>query len=525
MSFLLKETIHQSLSSTLYNEVFSGRSTYHYFIGRILDWDTPSTPDTPESTGTYEYETRNHIIATKKIKANDCSLVIRRIDWQSGEVYDQYDPDYSVDMPADSGATSLKDANFYVLTADFNVYKCIFNNNGAESTEEPIGTDAIVIEYNDGYIWKYMYTIPLSSRNKFLTDSYMPVQTSVNSSFYSDGQIDSIVIDSRGSGYTSANTTIIVEGDGLNANLTPVINLSGELEDIIIQNRGNGYTYANITVDGDGTGANASVVLSTNDINSVQSTVELAAVDGAIHALRVDNVGLGYNTSATITVVGDGTGFVGNVIRDNNTISRIEVSNPGSGYTHATATISSTYGANANITPIISPYNGHGRNAVKELFAEAVMFYSTINNDKINSVTVNNDYRQFGIIKDIENYDSSTKFGNLIGSPCFVVTVNDKGSLVDDMIIELQSDDTKKFEVVESSYGTNKLLISNLNNYDVVEGTIFSDPSSGETYIVESIDASPTINKFSGDLLFIDNRTAARYNEQQIVTLRTVIKL
>ena len=58
MSFLLKETIHQSLSSTLYNEVFSGRSTYHYFIGRILDWDNPSIPATPNATGDYEYDNK-----------------------------------------------------------------------------------------------------------------------------------------------------------------------------------------------------------------------------------------------------------------------------------------------------------------------------------------------------------------------------------------------------------------------------------------------------------------------------------
>ena len=525
MSFLLKETIHQSLSSTLYNEVFSGRSTYHYFIGRILDWDNPSIPATPNATGDYEYDTRNHIIATKKIKSNDCSLVIRRIDWVSDTVYDQYDNNYSSDFLSDTGASSLKDANFYVLNSDFNVYKCLFNNNGSASTEEPSGTDAIVVEYDDGYIWKYMYTIPLSSRNKFLTDSYMPVQTSINSAFYSDGQIDGVVIDNFGSGYTSANTTIIVEGDGINANLTPVINLAGEIDDVIIENRGNGYTYANVTVDGDGENAAISINLSTNDLNSVQSTVELAAVEGAIYALRLDNVGHGYNTTASITVEGDGTGFAGNVILDNNVISRIEVSNPGSGYTHANAIITSTYGSNGAVSAILSPFGGHGKNSVKELFAEAIMFYSTINNDKINSVIVDNDYRQFGIIKDIEQYDSAARFDESIGSPCTLVTVGSVGSLADDTILVLDEDHTKQFEVIETHVGSNQLLLGNLNNYTIADGTTFIDLSTGITYIVQTIDASPTINKFSGDLLYIDNRTAARYSDNQIVTLRTVIKL
>ena len=110
MSFLLKDTIHQSLAETVYNEILSRRSNYHYFIGNIIEWADENNPPTPEVTQDYEYNTRNSIIAVKKINIKDASLVVPRRNWVTGTVYDQFDGDYSASYPASSGATKLKDS-------------------------------------------------------------------------------------------------------------------------------------------------------------------------------------------------------------------------------------------------------------------------------------------------------------------------------------------------------------------------------------------------------------------------------
>lgn len=709
MSYLIKETTHESLAQTLLNEINTRRSTYHYFIGNIIEWDTPSIPDTPLATRQYEYDTRNGIIATKRINPIDASLVVRRIDWEANEVYDQYDADYSSTNVAATGAMSLKDANFYALTTSFNVYVCLNNNQGNTSTEEPQGTDPLPIQYADGYIWKYMFTVPLSSRNKFLTADYIPVQTSVNNSFFSDGQVDSVVINNPGSGYlgnsevtlavsgtfgsgagnvtanlrpilndagqfisvliddegnnytsasivitdnlgagdsyykgvassyitniganytanvvtnttaivtttgalqptdaatvelvyqnntivgiritnsgsgynpnVAANTTVVIAtsgnvqpttnatanvsfnstavltpvlldgridriliedpgtgyssniqttlslvGDGTGAVLTPFVNSAGQIEDVIVENRGVGYTYLDVTVLGDGTGADLSVNLATPDLNSAQSTVELSALDGAIYNIRVANVGIGYNTTANVSVVGDGTGFSGTVFRTaSNTIDYIEVTNPGSGYSYAYATINSLYGANAVLYPIISPFGGHGKNVVKELFADTIMMYSTINGDTIHGKQIANDYRQFGIIKDPLKYGSQEKYANVSGTPCYLVTVDNVGTLTNDTVLTIEND-IYEFQVVEVDSTTNQLVLTNMNRYNLDAGTLLYDAITDITYIVQSIDQTPSINKLSGDLLYIDNRTSVAYNENQLVTLRTVIK-
>lgn len=708
MSFLLKEVVHQSLAETLYNEIISRRSNYYYFIGNILEWPDEDIPGTPLDTANYERYTRNGIISVKKINLRDVSLVIPRRDWSANVVYDQFD-DYSANVVSNSGATSLKDANFYVLSSNYNVYKCLYNNEDANSTIEPTESDTTPIETSDGYIWKYMYTIPLANRNKFLTSDYMPVQRAVNSSYYSNGEILSIVIDERGSGYSGnsavsltvlgtflggngnvvanltpilndsgeiidviidnpgnnyktasiivndagstgyslyrgvsnvrintpgaayytnvvsnttvsiattgtkqptanaqanlifydnvlvdivitnpgsgyasnvqANTTITISttgnsqptsnatanlfynetailkpvlynkrveavliedpgtdytnnnqttvsiiGDGVGAVLTPYINSVGEVEDIIIENRGSGYTFADLRVVGtSGSGANAYVNLSQNDLDTLQTIIELTATDGGIHAIRINDDGDSFS-HANITVQGDGSGFAGNVTIFNNAIQKITIDNIGSGYTFANVIITGD-GANSNLTAIISPPGGHGSDAVTELFCDSIMLTSSINNEKNQGVYINNDYRQFGILKNIKQYDSGLIYDNVIGSACFLVTVPSTTGLGRDSVLKMDvSNATRYFEVVEIPSST-QILIMGKNNYELQDGDVMTDNATSVNYTISTVDELPDINKFSGQMLFIDNRTTVSYTEQQLVTLRTVIRL
>jgi len=328
---------------------------------------------------------------------------------------------------------------------------------------------------------------------------------------------------------SNIQTTISTIGDGSNVSLLPFVNDAGELEDIIIQSRGQGYTYLDIQVIGDGTGANATAQLSSGDLDTNQSFVELSAIDGALYGFRILNVGNNY-TTANITVIGDGTGFVGNVVLSNaNTISSITVNNPGSGYSFANVIIGGN-GSNANVTAIISPAGGHGKDAVTELFANTILFYSTINNERIHGVDVTNDYRQFGIVKDIKQFGNQRAFANTIGTSAFLVTLNTLTNalaqpLEPDTILQVSGETFRKFQVVETVTANTQALLKNVNNFNLTVGTVLNDPITASNFTVTAINRQPTINKFSGDLLFIDNRTKISYSDQQLVTLKTSIKL
>jgi len=150
---------------------------------------------------------------------------------------------------APSGVQRLEDTNCYAMTDDFNVYKCLDNNNNAISTFQPIGTVVDPVVMPDGYMWKYLYSIPIALRNKFLTDVYMPVVNSIRSQFYSDGEILNVKIENAGQNYTFAN--ISVDGDGYRMSDPLLLNV------LTISAGGTGYSSgANISIAPPFSGAN-----------------------------------------------------------------------------------------------------------------------------------------------------------------------------------------------------------------------------------------------------------------------------
>jgi len=139
---------------------------------------------------------------------------------------------------------------------------------------------------------------------------------------------------------------------------------------------------------------------------------------------------------------------------------------------------------------------------------------------------VQNDYRQFGILRDLKKFTNDQAYANVIGSACFLVTTDTVTGLTrDDTLTITVSGIDREFEVVEIISASNQLLLQNKNNYTLTVGSVLTDQTSNLNYTVSVIDKTPDINKFSGDLLYIDNRTAVSYSEQQLVTLRTVLKL
>jgi hypothetical protein len=217
----------------------------------------------------YELETRRNMIYSKYIDSNDVAVVVNRVNWQPGTVYDMYD-DYTSDAPSYTGATSTADSLFYVITDEFNVYKCLFNNNDSASTSKPISTSTEAILMDDGYLWKFMYTVPLYLRNKFLTTSYMPVLTALTNQFYSNGSITGFAIENRGSKY---------------------IKSLWKVKRVTVLSGGINYTGSTIVF----TTAPATGVSATGTITSYDS-------NGGIAAITITNQGSGYIYQPRITV-------------------------------------------------------------------------------------------------------------------------------------------------------------------------------------------------------------------------------
>ena len=255
---IFKPRFKKTIADAIYNEVVSNAATYYHWFGKENTWTDFLSPFISSSSGDYpgqpsenfryELHVRRDILTAKKVKTTDVAYVVNRINWTYNTVYDMYDDAYESTSNGGAnavgyyGATRLEDARFYVLTSDYNVYKCIDNNSNALSTIMPTGTSASVFTTSDGYKWKFMYTIPVSLRNRFLSSTYMPVTTALKSQFFSNGDINRIIIENGGSGYDPDNTIAIVTGDGYQED-NPYL-----LSDLTITDAGEGYTSIDLTV-------------------------------------------------------------------------------------------------------------------------------------------------------------------------------------------------------------------------------------------------------------------------------------
>ena len=101
---------------------------------------------------TKKFNTFNDLLAAKKVTSSDASIVIPRRNWTTGTTYDYYRHDYghfvtgsTSSVQTANSATTLFDSNFYVMTDDFNVYKCLDNNSDAASTVKPSGTSTSIL--------------------------------------------------------------------------------------------------------------------------------------------------------------------------------------------------------------------------------------------------------------------------------------------------------------------------------------------------------------------------------------------
>jgi hypothetical protein len=216
-----------------------------------------TAPPTPIDSNYEEFNTFNELLAAKKVTSSEISICIPRRNWATGTVYDYYRHDYghfvtgstSSVQTANSGATTLFDSNFYVLTDDFNVYKCLDNNSNANSTVKPTGTSTSILSTGDGYKWKYMYSLTASQQTNFLSTDFMGVATnSTVSAAAVDGAVNVVKIKTAGSGGTNgSHTGVDIRGDGSSGKATVTIS-GGAVTAVTVTTPGTGYTFGYIRV-------------------------------------------------------------------------------------------------------------------------------------------------------------------------------------------------------------------------------------------------------------------------------------
>ena len=266
----VREQYYSPVSQILATDTFV--ETFYCFLAKVDPWPNENAPPQPTQDQANLKRIYKNIFVAKKIGTNNISPVVERIDWVSGTVYDYYQD--NVDM-LEQDQNGFLIYHFYVKNRFDQVFKCLWNNNGGAATDEPYFQPGTYTSNNlyigaDGYKWKYMYSVDVGAKLKFLDSVWMPIPIGIPAptSLYSppwqttparSGNIDVINVTNGGLGYDPANSiiTVSVTGDGIGATGTATV-VANIITDIVVTNQGSGYTYANVTItSSEGSGAEA----------------------------------------------------------------------------------------------------------------------------------------------------------------------------------------------------------------------------------------------------------------------------
>jgi len=479
-------------------------------VYRIADeQNAPSPLDNQEE----KFRIYREIIGAKRIESSNVISVVPRVNWNTAlnPVFDMYKPDYSA-SPATGGSAkqtstgqnSLSTAKMYVMNTNYEVFKCIYNKEdlapGTNTASDMPVTSAnyangVYTGPNDGYRWKYLYTMTTQQVMDFLSSDFMPIGT-YSGPVAVDGAIDTIYVSAAGSGLPANKT-------GASALYAPIL--------------------------GDGTGG------------IVKFETDGA---GAITSATVHAAGTGYTYASIALVTGTGTGAGGDAygVFSDATLATAE-------------TITSARGA---LEPIIPPQGGHGYNLAQEMNAKRVMVNVRLTYDEgQGDFPVENEFRRIGIIRDPLQWGSTSFLSTNTASgvyalrvtgtglsdssfgPDNIITQSVAGGVAKGSVVSWELDngststgvlkyyqspdlhtDAGKVRAFESN-AANAVTDSG-TNASVNVATTSTDTVRGVTFAAGL--ANPEIKTNSGELVYIENRRLITRSADQIEDIKLVIE-
>lgn len=247
-----RSNFHVELAQLFYYDLLYRRSSYYYFLGKVDKWDAVdlAPPPLPIDSQQQDDIIRSNMVFAKRISPSDVSLACKHYPWTNGVVYDQWD-----------NTQVMYDKEFFVLTDDYRVYKCLDNSNNSQSLIQPTGNSIAPVRLEDGYLWKYMYSIPPFRRSRFITVNNIPVQKALSDNFFNRGELEGAAVVSGGSGYTNTSATTITvtdSGKTVGSGATGTVTLGSAINNI-----------QSVTVTAPGSGYTRGVAI---DINSVSGS-------------------------------------------------------------------------------------------------------------------------------------------------------------------------------------------------------------------------------------------------------------
>ena len=447
------------------NDADSASVNYYIGISRSEDWNDADTAPTPLNT---EREQRNFRLGMQSVKqVANYSFVIPRVNWTSGTTFAAYN----------DAAEAHPTVPYYAMTENNAVYVCIRQGSNAAgvvqpSTVQPSGSSTKGLITSDGYAWKFLYTI---------------------------GTLDA-------SFYKSANF-IPVKLQGATDGSSPATDVE-------------------------------------------QLAIQTAAITGRqIIGFSLDSGGAGYTSNPTVTITGDGHvastggakasavqsgGAIVKIVLDDDSASGLQVTRMGQGFNFASIALtgggSPTKVATGKV--IFGPKAGLGKDPRDDLRARAIMFNAKPVGTEEGEFIVGNSFRQIGLLR------------NPLKPNGDAFTASDGNSLRRLQMAAITTVFTQRSVMTGGTSGA-KAFVNKTDSdeiwYHQTEGTGFiqfqeaeavTDAAGGAgTTQAANTDGDtdayvePLVDKFTGDLLYIENRAAVTRAADQTEDIKVIIEI
>jgi len=269
------------------------------------------------------------------------------------------------------------------------------------------------------------------------------------------------------------------------------------------------------------------VVTATNTFETEQKTIQDAAVGGQIYGANKVSGGSGYTSAPTVFVYGNGTGAQATATISGGAVVKIEMNNEsaalGSGYDYANFVISGGGGSGAEYRPIVSPKNGLEADMPKSLKTSSVMLNAKPNGIEGGDFVVDQDFRQITVLKNPTLMDSTEIFTETTGKALRKVVMQSAVAFTNDDIIRDSTGGSAAYIVDVDSVNV-FYIQNNHTGFLAFEDTMFVEDSDGSLDgVIDSADIDGDIDRYSGDLLYIENRAKIIRSSSQTEDIKVVI--
>ncbi len=260
--------------------------------------------------------------------------------------------------------------------------------------------------------------------------------------------------------------------------------------------------------------------------DSYQWAVQSNAIDGNIEVIKVTNGGVGYQNAPEIVITGNGVGATAVATIEDGIVTKIQVTDAGSGYTYAKVEIIGDCTQQATAHAIMSPNGGHGSDPANELFGRHVMLGATLNGSEDEQIPVTNDFRIITIVRDptftgdpeyTEDFNIPTVFNQLTR---VTLATGYTGELnLDDIVTGLSSGATGKI----ANFDTTNNIISLCNVIGEFTPNESIETSSGGVTVIGDI-TPPDFIANTGSIIYCDYRNPISRATDQEENIRVTLE-